>query len=79
MQISELCRELPDNYIPEPLLLRELSPEQWKALESINVTLQDEYSLRRQMLLRRLDVTVQSFKWSDRAKVGRELLVFGAR
>lgn len=29
----------------------------------------NEYDVRRKMLLKRLDVTVQSFGWSDRAKV----------
>ena len=39
-------------------------------LEKINERMRNEYTLRRQMLLKRLDVTVQSFKWSDRLKVG---------
>lgn len=36
---------------------------------SINATLSSEYECRRRMLIKRLDVTVQSFGWSDRAKV----------
>lgn len=38
-------------------------------IEAINQTLVNEYEVRRKMLLKRLDVTVQSFGWSDRAKV----------
>lgn len=38
-------------------------------VEEINSQLNQEYTLRRSMLLKRLDVTVQSFGWSDRAKV----------
>lgn len=36
----------------------------------MNQALINEYEVRRKMLLKRLDVTVQSFGWSDRAKVG---------
>lgn len=38
-------------------------------LERINDALSCEYECRRRMLMKRLDVTVQSFGWSDRAKV----------
>ena len=38
-------------------------------VEEINSQLNQEYTLRRSMLLKRLDVTIQSFGWSDRAKV----------
>uniref|UniRef100_A0A8C9RMI9 Protein FAM98B-like n=1 Tax=Scleropages formosus TaxID=113540 RepID=A0A8C9RMI9_SCLFO len=38
-------------------------------LEQINSTLCAEYEYRRRMLIKRLDVTVQSFGWSERAKV----------
>lgn len=40
-------------------------------LRGINATLSSEYECRRRMLIKRLDVTVQSFGWSDRAKVTR--------
>lgn len=38
-------------------------------IEAINQALVNEYEVRRKMLLKRLDVTVQSFGWSDKAKV----------
>lgn len=37
-------------------------------LHSMNTVLCAEYECRRRMLIKRLDVTVQSFGWSDRAK-----------
>ena len=67
-RITELCSDLPSDHVPSPLLTHELSPEQWAQLSDLNEVMADEYALRRQMLLRRLDVTVQSFKWSERAK-----------
>uniref|UniRef100_A0A8C7MJD7 Family with sequence similarity 98 member B n=1 Tax=Oncorhynchus kisutch TaxID=8019 RepID=A0A8C7MJD7_ONCKI len=39
-------------------------------LEQINTVLSSEYECRRRMLMKRLDVTVQSFGWSERAKAG---------
>ena len=55
------------NYtIEDSLLLPEglsLSPEQWKCLEAINEELKKDYSIRRQMLLKRCDTTVNSFTW----------------
>lgn len=45
--------------------------EQWEKIEEIHDALEHEYNLRRKMLMTRLDVTVQSFKWSDRIK-GKE-------
>lgn len=41
-----------------------LSLEDWKSLESLQVDLDKEYALRCQMLLTRLDVTIQSFEWN---------------
>jgi len=44
-------------------------PINQEKIEAINQALVNEYEVRRKMLLKRLDVTVQSFGWSDRAKV----------
>lgn len=38
-------------------------------IEAINQAIANEYEVRRKLLIKRLDVTVQSFGWSDRAKV----------
>lgn len=48
-----------------------LNDEQWLTIAKIQATLEEEYNLRRKMLMTRLDVTVQSFKWSDKIK-GKE-------
>ena len=37
-------------------------------MAELNTELKAEYKVRQQMLLTRLDVTVQSFRWSERAK-----------
>lgn len=42
--------------------------EEWLKLEKLQNELETEYDLRRKMLMTRLDVTIQSFQWSDAAK-----------
>lgn len=48
-----------------------LTAEQWAKIEELNHELNAEYDLRRDMLITRLDVTVQSFHWSGNIK-GKE-------
>lgn len=55
--------------IGKPLLKARLSDKQWQFVMEANATLAEEYRIRREMLLKRLDVTIQSFMWSDKAKV----------
>lgn len=47
---------------------KSLTFEEWKKIEKLQNELDLEYDLRREMLLTRLDVTIQSFQWSDAAK-----------
>ncbi|XP_065089838.1 protein FAM98A-like isoform X2 [Ochlerotatus camptorhynchus] len=47
---------------------KKLTMEQWNKLDKLHKDLDAEYDLRRKMLLTRLDVTIQSFKWSTRVK-----------
>ncbi|KAM6972897.1 protein FAM98B [Aplochiton taeniatus] len=68
-KINDILRDLPAENIEEPVLKSSLSSEQWEKLENINTALASEYECRRRMLIKRLDVTVQSFGWSERAKV----------
>ena len=46
-----------------------MSENQWNQIYKIHQILYDEYKIRRELLLKRLDVTIQSFKWADRLKV----------
>ncbi|KAK7142947.1 hypothetical protein R3I94_012331 [Phoxinus phoxinus] len=68
-QVSVLLEQLPDTHIGDPAFKSGLHPDQWSELERISGALAAEYECRRRMLIKRLDVTVQSFSWSDRAKV----------
>jgi hypothetical protein len=55
-------------YIAAPLLSKPLSATQSVKLAEICSMFNQDYTLRKQMLLQRLDVTIQSFKWSGKAK-----------
>ncbi|XP_067310854.1 protein FAM98B [Pseudorasbora parva] len=68
-QVSVLLKQLPETHIGDPALKSSLHPDKWSELEKINGVLSAQYECRRRMLIKRLDVTVQSFSWSDRAKV----------
>ncbi|XP_012717037.2 protein FAM98B [Fundulus heteroclitus] len=68
-KVEHLLQGLPSGSVGKPVLKKPLSSEQWEKLHGINRALSSEYECRRRMLIKRLDVTVQSFGWSDRAKV----------
>jgi hypothetical protein len=72
---DETLKAIPDGQkrIGKPLFnpKNPLSDAQWVKIDKIHSTLDQEYNLRRKMLLTRLDVTIQSFKWSERIK-GKE-------
>uniref|UniRef100_T1JGC5 Protein FAM98A n=1 Tax=Strigamia maritima TaxID=126957 RepID=T1JGC5_STRMM len=67
-KVKELLSKMPSNYMSKPLFNGVLSDKQWLTIDEINKQLKNEYRLRREMLTKRLDVTIQSFKWSSRAK-----------
>ncbi|CAL8072480.1 unnamed protein product [Orchesella dallaii] len=56
----------------DPLFEGHLSPNQWSQIDKYFEELTTDYQKRREMLLKRLDVTVQSFHWSDRLKGQKE-------
>ena len=53
---------------PELLFTDELSAEEWQQVEDYAKKLNNEFDKRTELMLKRLDVTVESFFWSDRVK-----------
>ncbi|XP_043227602.1 protein FAM98A-like isoform X2 [Amphibalanus amphitrite] len=80
-KLEATARAAPADLLCKPLWTGELSADQWRRLEAALTELHHEYRLRREMLLKRLDVTVQSFRWSPRAQQRQEqvLAAFGSR
>lgn len=57
-----------------PLLSTSLSPEQWVKLDQINDVLSNDYKYRRQMIIKRFQVTLESFAWGDKDQERRKVL-----
>ena len=70
-QTRQIISSLPEDHLGRSMVTQGLSQDQWATLDQINEALTQEYAVRREMLLTRADVTVQSLSWSDKAKVGR--------
>ncbi|XP_067412797.1 protein FAM98C isoform X1 [Emydura macquarii macquarii] len=51
-----------------PLLRVPLTARQWEALEGTQQALCAEYQCRKRMMITRFNVTLQSFRWSERAE-----------
>lgn len=69
-RIDRLLKTVGRSRIGKPLIGagKSWSVDQWTDLEKRHVELDQEYDLRREMLLTRLDCTVQAFNWSERLK-----------
>ncbi|XP_070504322.1 protein FAM98A [Chironomus tepperi] len=74
-RFDETIRNIPDGHKRiGPALFNpksSLKVDQWSKIDKIHKMLEEEYNMRRKMLMTRLDVTIQSFKWSERIK-GKE-------
>lgn len=60
-KLSQVLKTVPPELLGKPLIDVELSTKQWEKLANLQEEMQKEYTIRRDMLLKRLDVTVQSF------------------
>ena len=73
-KVKSLKRKLPSDYFDQSRRLLKRSaqtPEDLSTLADISQAMRSDYDVRRAMLLKRLDVTIQSFLWSDKV-VGQE-------
>ncbi|XP_066587317.1 protein FAM98A [Prorops nasuta] len=68
-KLKEVINQVPPEVLSKPIAICEFSPAQWEKLSELQQELHKEYTIRREMLLKRLDVTIQSFLWSERLKV----------
>lgn len=60
-KLSEVLKTTPPEVLGKPLIEVELSSQQWDKLSELQEEMHKEHTIRRDMLLKRLDVTVQSF------------------
>ncbi|XP_011497776.1 PREDICTED: protein FAM98B [Ceratosolen solmsi marchali] len=67
-KVTQILQKVPKNLVCKPLFFGELNAEQWQELDKLHADLNEEYTIRREMLLQRFDVTINSFLWSERLK-----------
>ncbi|KAH8312475.1 hypothetical protein KR044_010985, partial [Drosophila immigrans] len=69
-KLEQRLKQTHKGVVSEPLMNanKPLTDAQWRQLEAMHKDLDAEYNLRRQMMLTRLEATVQSFQWSESMK-----------
>lgn len=67
-KLEEALKSMKSERIGKPLLKAPLTEEQWKIMQTLQENMDNEYNLRREVLLQRLEVTIQSFLWSKNMK-----------
>ncbi|XP_076306062.1 protein FAM98A isoform X1 [Tachypleus tridentatus] len=73
-KIKEVLNKYSPDQVGKPLFMGVLTDKQWLSLEELQKQMYEEYMMRREVLLKRLDVTIQSFKWADRLKSKEDLI-----
>ena len=74
-EISKRTRIPVNDLLGDPILKLSLKPDEWQKLEEVSHVLNEEYTIRFKTLLKRLDLTLTSFKWGKNAKVGSSLVI----
>ncbi|CAH1642481.1 unnamed protein product [Spodoptera littoralis] len=73
-KLKETIQKEGNQLVGKPLYNKALSEKEWKQLESAFNEMFEEYRLRRETLITRLECTIQSFEWSDRLKTKRDVI-----
>ena len=61
-----------DVMMSDPILKFSLSPAQWQKFDELSAVMNEEYTIRFKTLLKRLDLTLTSFKWGkNKVRTGR--------
>uniref|UniRef100_A0A131XAH4 Fam98a n=1 Tax=Hyalomma excavatum TaxID=257692 RepID=A0A131XAH4_9ACAR len=67
-KVRELVPKVGPAVMSKPLFAGGLTEKQWFALAKLQEQMQSEYRVRRETLIKRLDVTIQSFLWAEHLK-----------
>ncbi|KPJ16343.1 Protein FAM98A, partial [Papilio machaon] len=68
VKLKDTIQKEGQQLVGKPLYNKALTEKDWKELDNIFTEMYDEYRLRRETLISRLECTIQSFEWSDRLK-----------
>lgn len=61
-QVKEVIAKAPAELVGKPLFTGVLNDKQWHTIQDIVAEIHSDYRMRRELLLKRLDVTIQSFQ-----------------
>uniref|UniRef100_A0A3Q3WTN6 Uncharacterized protein n=1 Tax=Mola mola TaxID=94237 RepID=A0A3Q3WTN6_MOLML len=67
-EVEARLARLPCGEMTAPLLNISLTGEQWMQVKKISEVLSEDYECRRQMMIKRFQVTLQSFAWGEKQK-----------
>uniref|UniRef100_A0A3Q0R150 Im:7138535 n=1 Tax=Amphilophus citrinellus TaxID=61819 RepID=A0A3Q0R150_AMPCI len=67
-EVKSRLSRLPSGNMINPLLSTSLSSEQWLQVKKMNQILSEDYRCRRQMMITRFQVTLESFAWGEKQK-----------
>ncbi|XP_040060264.2 protein FAM98C isoform X2 [Gasterosteus aculeatus] len=67
-EVESRLTRLPCGDVAKPLLSASLSSQQWAQVKKINKVLLEDYDCRRQMMIKRFQVTLESFAWGEKQK-----------
>ncbi|XP_054650433.1 protein FAM98B [Dunckerocampus dactyliophorus] len=73
-EVESRIARLPGEAMTKPLLNASLSSEQWMQVEKISKVMSDDYGCRQQMMIKRFQVSLESFAWGDKQKERSEAL-----
>lgn len=73
-KISHCLSSVPSGYASKPMFSSVPSEDDWSQIEYISQALKQDYNCRREMIIQRLDVTMQSFSWSEKIENNKEQL-----
>ncbi|KAK2847187.1 hypothetical protein Q5P01_010186 [Channa striata] len=73
-EVTSRLDRVQSRVMTDPLLRTSLSSEQWMQITKINQLLSKDYQCRRQMMIKRFQVTLASFAWGEKQKERSEVL-----
>nr|XP_049707827.1 protein FAM98B [Helicoverpa armigera] len=73
-KLKDTIQKEGDQLVGKPLYNKALTEKDWKQLEAAFTEMYEEYRLRRETLITRLECTIQSFEWSDRLKSKKDVI-----
>ncbi|KAJ0170517.1 hypothetical protein K1T71_013888 [Dendrolimus kikuchii] len=73
-KLKETINKEGEKLVGKPLYNKALSEKEWKQLDINFSEMYEEYRLRRETLITRLECTIQSFEWSERLKTKKDVI-----